>query len=805
MKQKLFSVLLAITFIGIIGARAQQWQPHTSDSNLVGIFGLHPLLQMGAEFYAYNDFSWYRITDFSQPWIETSQAGISRGQQRYTRAFVIRDTIFCFTGTNEWLYSADSSNSWIVYTPNGVGPLTGTTDMRFFNMGSKRLAWWGNLVYYTTDGFNWTSTGIVTDNCQVIEDSVFRARDTTHYNIYDSNFVFLHTAPELNPSWWASNISGRFLYSYTPGCNFNNSICWDSIYRYDVLNPANVQMQHAEMPYDTNFQQCFPIYYSVADSMHLLVGNYTSPTGASALTYYMSTDNGANWALRTDMKWIGFGDIFELGDDTLYAYDNFAFNYRYSIDGGVTWTLFPNEVKALRYHRIQFSATGDTLMWYRHTDGGGYFYSDGIYRSLDGGLAWELASNGLPFVRATDSTVQCYSRSIGPYGTGATYIVWLEDIYQMYHTTDAGANWSQSYAPAPWADAVVYAGAADDEVFFDAWDANADIHHFYRSNDGGMTWTPMFVPRGDSGIPGVRYNNLMIEGRNDTLLCRFGQYNSGLYGNGFFIVRLFLSTDDGMTWTEITPPQNPTPQSRLIDYGISNYKMVLSTMGRADQFVLTTRLVDPLAAFPYAPPLMYEDSLLMFDGVNWFRIQHNGLPTDIDIQSLKYDAGIFYLGSNYGVYKSADTCETWASSARAAGPVNSVQANAGFTGRLSLYSLNKFTTNLITATDGNGIWRYDLLALNQPSGTTTLSNSSLSIFPVPVGADNKIYWSLPESADNVIVEVKDIRGAVISTSTYSDYTAGSVYSESVEGLAAGVYVLSVTADGVTQTQKLVVE
>jgi hypothetical protein len=56
-----------------------------------------------------------------------------------------------------------------------------------------------------------------------------------------------------------------------------------------------------------------------------------------------------------------------------------------------------------------------------------------------------------------------------------------------------------------------------------------------------------------------------------------------------------------------------------------------------------------------------------------------------------------------------------------------------------------------------------------------------------------------------MIDVKDIRGALISTTTFADYAAGTVYSQSVDGLAAGVYFFTVTANGNTGTQKIVVE
>jgi hypothetical protein len=135
----------------------------------------------------------------------------------------------------------------------------------------------------------------------------------------------------------------------------------------------------------------------------------------------------------------------------------------------------------------------------------------GVFKSVDGGAHWTLASQGLPFYAGSTQThLDVIALATTP---TASDTVWaavsnrakanppaVPIVSGLYKTVDGGATWTSSSAGIP-------AGLEFRAVQVDADDGNliyvaasgpeANPGGIYRSTDGGVTWTSISV-----GLPG---------------------------------------------------------------------------------------------------------------------------------------------------------------------------------------------------------------------------------------------------------------------------------------------------------------
>lgn len=242
----------------------------------------------------------------------------------------------------------------------------------------------------------------------------------------------------------------------------------------------------------------------------------------------VSTDGGNNW---TDM-WPTSLHVNTLIVDTVQSTAGSAPLYAatsggifVSTNGGSDWTKSgPNEDDST------FTALLAT---------GGYIFagtdSGLVYLSSDGGLTWISASNGLP-------------------GSYITSLAALDGVTLagtengVFRSTDSGTNWS---APdTELSGKSIYEIAADDTLVFAIADGRV-----YRSTNLGKTWV-----ESDSGIGTSLVNRISVGGSTDIkrhIVCAITSNN------------VFVSLDDGSTWTKAGNPEYSTYIGGVLATGIA--------------------------------------------------------------------------------------------------------------------------------------------------------------------------------------------------------------------------------------------
>ncbi len=200
-----------------------------------------------------------------------------------------------------------------------------------------------------------------------------------------------------------------------------------------------------------------------------------------------------------------------------------------STDKGVTWNFKSSKSSILSVTSIaQDPRPGFQNIWYavggefdansaRARGGNAFFYGGGFYKSTDAGENWSLISINL--------------------------------------TAPNGTSWNSVFSYA----SKVIVSPVSGNVFVCS---NAGV--ILKSTDGGLTWTI------NSGQLNDHYYTDLVVNQNGVMVSYLSQlkYNGGTNAT---TPGIFKSTNDGITWTNVTPNNFPAQYSRTVmAFGTSN-------------------------------------------------------------------------------------------------------------------------------------------------------------------------------------------------------------------------------------------
>jgi photosystem II stability/assembly factor-like uncharacterized protein len=227
-----------------------------------------------------------------------------------------------------------------------------------------------------------------------------------------------------------------------------------------------------------------------------------------------TTDGGRTW---TWIPEFGVGTVFSAvavpGASGHFVGGSFGAHY--STDGGATWHFSPSildNVYALA------AGTSSTHPLFAGTG------SAGVWKSTDGGATWQQVAAGLPSLNVESLTV-------GPAPASVVY-AGLSDG-SVWRSTDSGGSWHPAGSPDSTA---VFSMAADpnhDSVVYAGTE-----NGFYKSTDGGSSWSNLNAALGYSGAV---FSTAMPAQESGTVFV-------ASYGGGARV-----SHDDGATFGQIDP------------------------------------------------------------------------------------------------------------------------------------------------------------------------------------------------------------------------------------------------------------
>lgn len=321
-----------------------------------------------------------------------------------------------------------------------------------------------------------------------------------------------------------------------------------------------------------------------------------------------------------------------------------------STDGGVTWREHEQFKNEAIHSLAQSESSPDTLI-------AGTFTT--IFRSDDAGDTWKQLPtsrfNGLHHVE---------SLAIDPRTTDTIY---AGTFYLPYKSTDGGQNWK-----------VIHNGMIDDSDIF-AIDINprdpnnviaSACSGIYESKNGGESWRKV------QGIPSQSRRTRAIMQHPSVAGIVFAGTTEGFWRSD--------KGGDADSWMVTTSRQleinsiavHPS-RPEMVYIGTNNYGVMVSSDGGKSFTPMNAgysgRFANAILADRETPNRIYAATINTATGGGFFFVSNdNGeswrpsmrsMPSRLITYSILQDlsdANIIYLGTNLGVYRSADRGTTWA-------------------------------------------------------------------------------------------------------------------------------------------------
>ncbi|MFC2119039.1 hypothetical protein ACFLSY_10390, partial [Bacteroidota bacterium] len=296
-----------------------------------------------------------------------------------------------------------------------------------------------------------------------------------------------------------------------------------------------------------------------------------------------------------------------------------------SNDGGSNWTTHTDNLPTLGISDIQINYNNPDIMYIGTGDrDGGDASGMGVMKSIDGGLTWDFAKEGMG-----NTTVNMMAL----HNTNPSIII-AATSNGIYKTTDAGSNWIRKSQDADFKDLkykpddmmVVYAAKTGD---------------FYRSIDGGETWA-------ESGMDSLPSSGRFVFGvtpANDSIVY-VAVASSSFRG-------LYESRDFGVTFTEKSDSPNIMGYSRTGDdnRSQSSYDFCIAVNPNNENIIIVGGI---------------NQWRSINGGVTWTCVGHwtgSGSVPEVhaDQHTMYYSPidGKLYIGNDGGIYVTPDNGTSW--------------------------------------------------------------------------------------------------------------------------------------------------
>ena len=261
---------------------------------------------------------------------------------------------------------------------------------------------------------------------------------------------------------------------------------------------------------------------------------------------WKTTDGGANWVpLGDQLSSLASGALaidpilpdvvyYATGEQHYSSDSSYGDGVFRSNDGGATWSKIATRTTAGSYvARIAVHPRNSAILYLAS--------SRGFVRSGDGGATWVLT--------LSVSGQWCNDLVIDAQDPDVVYA----SVYSrgIYKSIDAGLTWTQLTGGLPASGFqrinLAIAPSEGKRLFASFVNPSGGLFGFYRTLDGGVTWTQMTTTPNYLGGQGWYDNTLVVHPSDPSLVFAGGvfPYNSGNYG----VIR---STNSALNWTDVS-------------------------------------------------------------------------------------------------------------------------------------------------------------------------------------------------------------------------------------------------------------
>lgn len=481
---------------------------------------------------------------------------------------------------------------------------------------------------------------------------------------------------------------------------------------------------------------------------------------------FISTDDGASWTninngLPTfEDGAIGTFDIAIADNDDVVLSLVGGRVFR-SSDAGASWNEIGDSAFVDAYFLQDVMIGNDGVIFVTPDN-------RGLYRTEDNGASWTPSHTGV----VASSVGTLVTTSNGDLFASAPHLV---------HSADNGDNWSEVDTPG----SGVLAANRTDELFV----IGANL---YRSADGGASWETQDTPW--NGFQDVWPSKSVFNANNDLFVAIFDNFRGD--GNETGIYR---STDDGTTWNKLS-----LAAEEISALSVANDGTLYAGTGYPDnQIFLSTDNGDSWtqtgsAAFDFIMGINVDPDGTVFvnaerglfrstdGGVTWTNTGTN-LPNspyrnNAFVESLMVsENGDVYAGiSGQGIYVSRDRGNTW----------TAINSGLGNVSNNSILSMAIANGRLFAGTWAAGVFRSKDTVTSAEQDNTAGVPSSYTLsqnFPNPFNPTTTIGFTVP-SASEVTVTVYNVLGQPIRVLTRGVVAAGHHQVRfDGSGLASGLY------------------
>lgn len=328
----------------------------------------------------------------------------------------------------------------------------------------------------------------------------------------------------------------------------------------------------------------------------------------------------------------------------------------------------------------------------------------------------------------------------------------VSDLLYMYPEPRGGTRAADMKYRTPW-NQPLRVSPHDSDVLY------TTSQYVHRSHDRGKTWQVISpdLTRNDKSkqeTPGLRrlpYEGTGAETYDTVFAFEESPVKRGVLWAGSDDGLVHVSTDDGKTWTNVTPPDMP-------EWGtVNSIEPSVHDPGRA-----------VIAVFRYMATGDFQPYVFRTNdyGRTWQRLTdgRNGIPADHFVRVVREDKvrrGLLYAGTEFGMYVSFDDGAHW----------QPLQLNLPV---VPISDLQVKEQSLVMSTFGRGFWVLDDLSVLEQlapgaavdrhrlfaprEGVRPASNGS---YP-PVDGGATIWYYLAADVHPVTIEIRDKAGARVA-------------------------------------------